>query len=93
MFEVLAALPLAGAPAKSAAVVRLPRPQLLCTVRNAINQRAIALGASDERRRHALAVAFGELDRGASSGWAIHQGCRDVAGKPLSERYGQGGTQ
>ncbi|GAB3755062.1 hypothetical protein [Lysobacter olei] len=81
-----------SAAAQAATIVRLPRPQLLCTVRSAINERARVLGATDERRRHALAVAFGELDRGASSGWAIHQGCRDVAGKPLSERYAHGGA-
>lgn len=70
------------------AVTRLPaHPRTLHAVRRALAERARADGHSDDARRHAFAVAVGQLADGASAGWAIQAGCRALRGQSVPARF------
>ncbi len=59
-------------------VTPLRNPSALKTVRNAINTRAAAIGATELRRLRAIGVALSEVRIGRSTGWAITAGIRDL---------------
>lgn len=61
-------------------VILLPNPKSSGPVRNAINERAKEVGASDAVRRQAIAEAFSLLKFGHSAAWAVAQSCRTLRG-------------
>lgn len=61
-------------------VILLPNPRLSGAVRDAVNERARMIGASDEKRRHAVSKALTMLKLGHSSAWAVAEACRDLRG-------------
>ena len=64
-----------------AVVVMLGRNmRALQAVRDAVNRRAAVVGASDTVRRRAVAKALHLVQFGHSTGWAVSEACRQLAG-------------
>lgn len=57
-------------------------------MRNAINERARSLGASDAQRRHAVAVGVKCMTRGHSAAWSVAEACRELVGKSPARHGG-----
>jgi predicted fused transcriptional regulator/phosphomethylpyrimidine kinase len=66
-----------------AVVVMLGNTRHLVSVRHAINARAASVRAGERTRRHAVVEAVQSVAKGAcSTGWAVSEACRQLAGKP-----------
>lgn len=70
------------------AVIILANPRAMGAVRNAVNERARQIGASDEKRRGAVAKAFSLIRFGHSSAWAVSEACRDLRGASPAVHHG-----
>ena len=72
----------------SAAIIPLPHPRALTTVRAAIDARARHLGAAAADRARAKRQASRAVLAGASTGWAYTQACRALRGAQPASRPG-----
>lgn len=69
-------------------VILLSSPRVMGAVRNAVNERAKQIGASDDKRRRAVARAFLWVRSGHSAAWAVSEACRELSGKPPAVHHG-----
>lgn len=68
-------------------VIHLPAsPRVLLSVRRALAARARAIAADQAALARANAAALGQLQDGASTGWAIQCGVRALRGLPFTVR-------